>query len=143
MAGGVPGAEGPANPLTRAVALDAAMTQRPVGGLSSVLEWISIQDTLSPMSGETVVFKVGKSVAVRLVGECRLPRGTRVRERWEGTSIVIEPVVDAWPAAFLASAGTWDQPVEGPGRNEPPRDPFCTCCKEPELRSPTRDIARR
>jgi len=83
-----------------------------------------MKDILSPMSSETVVFKVGNSLAVRLVGECRLPRGTRVRERWEGTSIVIEPVVDAWPAAFLASAGTWDQPVERPGRNEPPRDPF-------------------
>ena len=34
------------------------------------------------MSGETVVFKVGDSLAVRLVGDCRLPRGTRVRERW-------------------------------------------------------------
>jgi virulence-associated protein VagC len=95
------------------------------------------------MSSETAAFKVGNSLAVRLVGECRLPRGTRVRERWEGTSIVIEPVVDAWPAAFLASAGTWDQSVERPGRNEPPRDPFCTCRKEPAFHPPTRDIARR
>lgn len=123
MAGGVPGAEGPATALTHPVALDAGMTQRPVGGPSSVLGRISSKDILSPTSSETVVFKVGNSLAVRLVGECRLPRGTRVRERWEGTSIVIEPVADAWPAAFLASAGTWDQPVERPGRNEPPRDP--------------------
>ena len=95
------------------------------------------------MSGETVVFKVGKSVPVHWVGQCRLPRGTRVRERWEGTSIVIEPVVDTWPAAFLASAGTWDQPMERPGRNEPRRDPFRSCRKEPAFRPPTRDIARR
>lgn len=76
------------------------------------------------MSSETVVFKVGNSLAVRLVGECRLPRGTRVRERWEGKNIVIEPVADTWSAAFLASAGSWDEPIERPGRDEPARDPF-------------------
>jgi virulence-associated protein VagC len=73
---------------------------------------------------ETVVFKVGNSLAVRLVGNCRLPRGTRVRERWEGKTIVIEPVVNTWSAAFLASAGTCDEPLERPGRGEPARDPF-------------------
>jgi virulence-associated protein VagC len=81
-------------------------------------------DILFRMSSETVVFKVGNSLAVRLVGDCRLPRGTRVRERWEGKTIVIEPVLDAWSDAFLASAGTWDEPIERPGRNEPARDPF-------------------
>jgi virulence-associated protein VagC len=81
-------------------------------------------DILRLVNGETVVFKVGNSLAVRLVGDCRLPRGTRVRERWEGKSIVIEPVVDTWSHAFLASAGTWDEPIERPGRNEPARDPF-------------------
>ena len=81
-------------------------------------------DILFRMSIETVVFKVGNSLAVRLVGDCRLPRGTRVRERWEGKTIVIEPVLDAWSDAFLASAGTWDEPIERPGRNEPARDPF-------------------
>lgn len=81
-------------------------------------------DILFLMSSETVVFKVGNSLAVRLVGDCRLPRGTRVRERWEGNTIVIEPVLDAWSDAFLASAGTWDEPIERPGRNEPARDPF-------------------
>jgi virulence-associated protein VagC len=91
---------------------------------SSGLERISRMDILSPVSSETVVFKVGNSLAVRLVGDCRLPRGTRVRERWEGKTIVIEPVVDTWSAAFLASAGTWDEPMERPGRHEPARDPF-------------------
>ena len=76
------------------------------------------------MSSETIVFKVGNSLAVRLVGDRRLPRGTRVRERWEGKTIVIKPVVDAWSDAFLASAGAWDEPIERPGRNEPSRDPF-------------------
>lgn len=76
------------------------------------------------MSSETVVFKVGNSLAVRLVGNCRLPRGTRVRERWEGNSIVIEPIIDAWPADFLAAAGSWNEAIERPGRNEDARDPF-------------------
>lgn len=76
------------------------------------------------MSRETVVFKVGNSLAVRLVGNCRLARGTRVRERWEGNTIVIEPVANDWSPAFLASAGAWDQPIERPGRDEPARDPF-------------------
>ena len=64
-----------------------------------------------------MVFKVGNSLAVRLVGDCRLPRGTRVRERWEGKTIVIEPVVDEWSPGFLASAGTWDE------RNRPAGTP--------------------
>lgn len=81
-------------------------------------------DILICMSSETVVFKVGNSLAVRLVGNCRLPRGTRVRERWEGDTIVIEPVVDTWSDSFLAAAGSWDEPIERPGRDEAPRDPF-------------------
>lgn len=83
-----------------------------------------MMDILKSVSSETVVFKVGNSLAVRLVGDCRLPRGTRVRERWEGKTIVIEPMVDTWSATFLASAGTWDESVERPGRDEPARDPF-------------------
>ena len=88
------------------------------------LERISVLDILPAVSSETVVFKVGNSLAVRLVGDCRLPRGTRVHQRWEGKTIVIEPVVDAWPDAFLASAGSWVEPIERPGRKEPARDPF-------------------
>jgi virulence-associated protein VagC len=91
---------------------------------SKKLDGISLEDILVRVSSETVVFKVGNSLAVRLVGDCRLPRGTRVRERWEGKTIVIEPVVDKWSPDFLASAGTWDEPLERPGRNEQARDPF-------------------
>ncbi len=71
-----------------------------------------------------MVFKLGNSLAVRLVGDCRLPRGTRVRERWEGKSIILEPIVDTWADDFLASAGAWDEAIERPGRGEPARDPF-------------------
>ena len=76
------------------------------------------------MSRETVVFKAGNSLAVRLVGDCRLPRGTRVRERRDGDNIVIEPVVNTWSDAFLATAGAWDGPLERPGRDEAARDPL-------------------
>jgi hypothetical protein len=48
----------------------------------------------------------------------------RVRERWEGKTIVIEPLLDKWSPAVLASAGAWDEPIERPGRDEKVRDPF-------------------
>ncbi len=76
------------------------------------------------MSGETVVFRVGNSLAVRLVGDCRLPRGQRVRERREGDRIVLEPITDEWPAAFREAAGAWPEEIPRPGRGEKPRDPF-------------------
>ena len=41
---------------------------------------------------ESVVFKNGNSLAIRLLGECRLPKGTRVREYKEGNRIIIEPI---------------------------------------------------
>ena len=86
---------------------------------------MDIPDGYPPfVSSETVVFKVGNSLAVRLVGNCRLPRGTHVREHWEGKTIVIEPLINTWSAAFLVSAGTWDEPIERPSRDEPARDPF-------------------
>jgi virulence-associated protein VagC len=76
------------------------------------------------MSAETIVFKVGNCLAVRLVGDCKLPRGTRIREHREGDRIVLEPVVDGWSPAFLAAAGAWKGDIPHPGRNEPARDPF-------------------
>jgi virulence-associated protein VagC len=76
------------------------------------------------MITETVVFQVGNSLAVRLVGDCKLPRGMRIREHREGNRIILEPMADAWPRAFLAAAGAWKRALPRPGRNEPPRDPF-------------------
>ena len=76
------------------------------------------------MSAETVVFQVGNSLAVRLIGDCKLPRGMRIRERREGDCIVLEPMVDAWPRAFLAAAGAWKDTIPRPGQDEPVRDPF-------------------
>lgn len=73
---------------------------------------------------ETVVFRVGNSLAVRLVGECRLPRGQRVRERREGERIVLEPISEGWPADFIQAAGSWNEDLPRPGGGEKPRDPF-------------------
>jgi virulence-associated protein VagC len=75
------------------------------------------------MGQEAVVFQVGESRAVRLIGDCRLPRGTRVRQWRDGDRIVLEPVTDAWPAAFFAAAGAWTEALPRPGRDEPMRDP--------------------
>lgn len=76
------------------------------------------------MATETVVFQVGNSRAVRLVGDCRLPRGTRIRERRDGDRIILEPMADTWPTAFLAAAGAWTDDLPRPGHEEAARDPF-------------------
>ena len=73
---------------------------------------------------ETVVFQVGNSLAVRLVGDCKLPRGMRIRERREGDRIILEPITDAWPPTFLAAAGAWKEALPRPGGDEASRDPF-------------------
>jgi len=76
------------------------------------------------MGRETVVFRVGNSLAVRLVGECKLPRGQRVRERREGHRIILEPLSDQWSADFIKAAGSWTEDIPRPGRGEKARDPF-------------------
>lgn len=76
------------------------------------------------MGDETVVFRVGNSLAVRLVGDCKLPRGQRVRERREGNRIVLEPVSEQWPDDFIGAAGAWPEAIPRPGQGEKPRDPF-------------------
>ncbi|MBA2482525.1 MAG: hypothetical protein H0V44_17815 [Planctomycetes bacterium] len=76
------------------------------------------------MDTETVVFQVGNSLAVRLVGDCKLPRGMRIREHREGNRIILEPMTDAWPRAFISAAGAWNDVITRPGRDEPARDPF-------------------
>ena len=74
---------------------------------------------------DTIVFRLGNSLAVRLVGDCKLPRGQRVRERREGERIVIEPISEkGWPADFIQAAGCWNDDIPRPGRGEKPRDPF-------------------
>lgn len=70
---------------------------------------------------ESVVFQNGNSMAVRLVGECRLPKGTRVREYREKSRIIIEPI-GGWPQSFLNALGAWDEEIPRPGIEI--RDPF-------------------
>jgi virulence-associated protein VagC len=74
------------------------------------------------MPTQTTVFQTGNSLAVRLLGDCRLPRGTKVRERREGNRIVIE-AVDEWPTEFLALAGSWKEKIARPKWGKV-RDPF-------------------
>jgi len=72
---------------------------------------------------ETIVFKSGNSVAVRLKGTCRLPKGTRVREYRDGDRIILEPI-SGWPRKFIETLGGWDEEIERPKDKKPPRDPF-------------------
>lgn len=73
---------------------------------------------------ESVVFKNGNSFAVRLVGDCKLPAGTRVREYRRGNSVIIEPV-SAWPASFVETLGAVAGELPRPPRaGAGPRDPF-------------------
>jgi virulence-associated protein VagC len=71
---------------------------------------------------ESVVFRNGNSLAIRLVGECRLPVGTRVREQRDGDRIILEPILTNWPSTFLESLGAWDEDIERPSGT--PKDPF-------------------
>ena len=71
---------------------------------------------------ETVVFQTGNSVAVRLIGRCRLPRGTRIREYREGNRVILEQV-SAWPDSFVAALGSVSVEIPRPP-DDPPRNPF-------------------
>lgn len=72
---------------------------------------------------ETTVFKTGNSAAVRLLGECKLPRGTRVREYRDGDRIVVEPV-GRWPRSFLAALGAYPDEIPRPAGERTQRNPF-------------------
>jgi virulence-associated protein VagC len=74
------------------------------------------------MPTETTVFQTGNRLAVRLLGDCRLPRGTKVRERRGGKRIVME-AVDEWPSEFLVLAGSWKEKIVRPKWGKI-RDPF-------------------
>jgi virulence-associated protein VagC len=72
---------------------------------------------------QTIVFKTGNSSAVRLLGDCKLPRGTRVREYREGDRIILEPL-GGWPASFLDSLGAYPDEIPRPSDDTSQRDPF-------------------
>lgn len=72
---------------------------------------------------QTNVFKTGNSSAVRLLGDCKLARGTRVRQYREGERIIVEPL-GGWPASFLDSLGAHPEEIPRPTDDTPQRDPF-------------------
>lgn len=72
---------------------------------------------------DTTVFRSGNSSAVRLLGDCRLPRGTRVRERRDGKRIIIEPLGE-WPASFLRTLGGFPDEIPRPKRETKQRNPL-------------------
>ena len=65
------------------------------------------------MAKQTIVFQAGNSSAVRLLGDCRLPKGTRVRQYRDGDHIVVEPV-SLWPRSFLAALGAYPDEIPRP-----------------------------
>ena len=76
------------------------------------------------MSRVTVVFKSGNSLAIRLLGPCRLPKGTRVRETRDGDRVILEPVRDEWSSEFLAAGGAFRGKIPRPPDDGESRDPF-------------------
>lgn len=63
---------------------------------------------------ETVVFHNGASSAVRLLRTCKLPQGQKVRMWREGQRILIEPLMEEWPAATRNVAGIWKDQIPRP-----------------------------
>ena len=96
--------------------------QLPDHGLRRMLVMYIRTDIHFYMSTETTVFQTGNSLAVRLLGDCRLPRGARVREHREGNRIILE-LVDEWTPEFLDLAGSWTEDIPRPTGGEG-RDPF-------------------
>jgi virulence-associated protein VagC len=70
-----------------------------------------------------VVFQSGNSMAVRLVGECRLPKGTRVRQYRDGGRIVIEPICE-WPQEFVEALGAVADEIPRPIPEHAQRNPL-------------------
>jgi virulence-associated protein VagC len=73
---------------------------------------------------ETIIFQSGNSAAVRLIGDCKLPKGTRVRLRRDGANIVIEPIKKEWSKKFLATFGSYKGEIPRPPPEVHQRNPF-------------------
>ena len=85
---------------------------------------ISSRDIPGGMKGrKSVVFQSGNSMAVRLLGDCRLPKGTRVRQYRDGRRIIVEPISE-WPQEFIDVLGTVDEEIPRPTEERVQRDPF-------------------
>ena len=75
----------------------------------------------SPLA-QSVVFKNGNSLAVRLIGDCKFPVGTKVKESRVGNKVILEAITDTWPSTFLNSLGCWNEEIERPSSDM--KDPF-------------------
>jgi antitoxin VapB len=78
------------------------------------------------MTSRAKIFTNGGSQAVRLPKSVRFPVSQReVIVRRSGKRVILEPA-DDWSDEFLASLGSWDEPIKRP-RQQPiskKRDPF-------------------
>lgn len=78
---------------------------------------------------ESTVFEIGDEAAVKLLGDCRLPKGTRVRVHRDGDRIVIEEVAKSrtrFSEEFFAGLGTWPGEIERPRQETEVRDVFAS-----------------
>jgi len=77
-----------------------------------------------PDTGTAKLFKHGRSQAVRLPKEFRLP-GTQVRVRRHGRGVLLEPLdAPADARAWLAKLDEYlDEPFMPEGRQQPPMPP--------------------
>jgi hypothetical protein len=62
-------------------------------------------------------------LAVRLVGDCRFPRGTRIREFRDGESVVLQPI-SGWPKAFRDAMASFTEEIPRPKNERKQRNPF-------------------
>ena len=60
----------------------------------------------------TKVFKNGRSVAVRLPGECRIAEGTEVSVTYQDGRIIVEPLNNGWPQSFIEAIHSKDPELE-------------------------------
>lgn len=68
---------------------------------------------------QTAVFKQGNSVAVRLLGECKLAPGTLIKESKKGNVITLE-LVEQWSQTFLNALDTCSgMDIELPSQQTP------------------------
>ena len=59
-------------------------------------------------------------MAVRLLKDCALPKGTRIQEYRDGNRIIIEPVAENdFPQSFLDALGAWDEEIPLPPKSKP------------------------
>lgn len=73
-------------------------------------------------TGIAKIFRHGRSQAVRLPHEFRLP-GDRVRVRREGSALILEPVASDLQAWFAELDRFSDVPFMEEGREQPPMPP--------------------